>query len=50
MNNSKIINRINILKIEIIMGNYYDGWTLRGLKNELENLIKTINNDNGSIL
>ena len=36
-NNKKIIQeRIRILKQEIAMGDYYDGWTLRGLKKELK--------------
>ena len=43
-----IEKRINQLNAEIIMGNYYDGWTLNGLKeeliilkNELDKIIKT---------
>jgi hypothetical protein len=36
-NNKKIIQeRIRVLKQEIAMGDYYDGWTLRGLKKELK--------------
>lgn len=36
-NNKKIIlERIRVLKQEIAMGDYYDGWTLRGLKKELK--------------
>lgn len=36
-NNKKIIQeRVRVLKQEIAMGDYYDGWTLRGLKKELK--------------
>ena len=28
--------RIRVLREEIAMGDYYDGWTLRGLKKELK--------------
>jgi len=31
----EIKKRIDWLKTEIVMGNYYDGWTLKGLKKEL---------------
>lgn len=31
----EITKRIDQLKAEIVMGNYYDGWTLNGLKREL---------------
>lgn len=31
----EIQSRINQLKSEIIMGGYYDGWTLIGMKREL---------------
>lgn len=37
VNDKKILQeRIRILKQEIAMGDYYDGWTLRGLKKELK--------------
>lgn len=31
----EIQKRIDQLRTEITMGNYYDGWTLKGLKREL---------------
>jgi len=31
----EIEKRIKQLKTEITMGNYYDGWTLKGVKKEL---------------
>jgi len=31
----EIKSRINQLNTEISMSNYYDGWTLKGLKKEL---------------
>ena len=30
--------RASQLRVEIIMGKYYDGWTLKGMKEELANL------------
>lgn len=30
--------RIKLLTTEIVMGNYYDGWTLEGMKKEVERL------------
>ncbi len=37
VNDKKILQeRIRVLKQEIAMGGYYDGWTLRGLKKELK--------------
>ena len=30
----KLQERLRILKQEIVMGAYYDGWTLKGLKEE----------------
>jgi len=42
--------RINWLKKEIVMGGYLDGWTLKGLKEELKSktqeLIKLLNRQN----
>ncbi len=36
LSDKKILQeRIRVLKQEIAMGGYYDGWTLRGLKKEL---------------
>ena len=32
----KLQERLRILKQEIVMGAYYDGWTLKGLKKEYE--------------
>ena len=31
-------NRIQQLSIEIVMGAYYDGWTLKGMKEEVASL------------
>ena len=31
----RLEKRIDQLKTEIIMGNYYDGWSLEGMKKEL---------------
>ena len=36
MDKEQIIERLRVLKEEIIMGAYYDGWTLKGLKKEYE--------------
>lgn len=30
----RLEKRISQLKSEIVMGNYYDGWTLKGMKKE----------------
>ena len=38
----KIKKRISWLKTEIAMGEYYDGWTLSGLKKELKNLVNEL--------
>jgi len=38
-----IQKRMRVLEQEIVMGSYYDGWTLRGMKEEyntLKDLIK----------
>lgn len=32
----QIEERLRVLKEEIVMGGYYDGWTLKGLKKEYE--------------
>lgn len=34
MAKKKLQERLRILKQEIVMGAYYDGWTLKGLKEE----------------
>ena len=36
MDKKQIIERLRVLKQEIAMGSYYDGWTLKGLKKEYE--------------
>lgn len=44
---STIINmekRVKQLRVEIIMGKHYDGWTLKGMKEELAMLEIKINN------
>lgn len=38
----QIKKRISWLKTEITMGNYYDGWTLSGLKKELKELVQEL--------
>ena len=38
----EIKKRISWLKTEITMGDYYDGWTLSGLKKELKNLAQEL--------
>jgi len=35
--------RIKQLSIEITMGNYYDGWTLNGMKKEIKILMGRLN-------
>lgn len=32
---SKHESRLKQLLIEVVMGNYYDGWSLNGIKNEI---------------
>jgi hypothetical protein len=39
---NKIRNRVKQLNVEIIHGEYYDGWTLDGLIKEKEKLSKLI--------
>lgn len=34
MNKEEIKERLRVLREEIAMGSYYDGWTLKGLKKE----------------
>lgn len=41
-NIERIKNRINWLKTQIAMSGYYDGWTLSGLKNELNRLVEEL--------
>lgn len=42
----EIEERINKLKAEISMAGYYDGWTLKGLKKEINILIEKLENIN----
>ncbi len=35
--------RVKQLTIELVMKNYYDGWTLNGMKKEIESLKSEIN-------
>jgi hypothetical protein len=44
----EIKDRIIFIKTEIVMKNYSDGWTIKGLEDELHKLeekLKTIKND-----
>ena len=40
MNKFEIKNRINYLKTEVVYHGYHDGWTIKGMKKELKELIK----------
>ena len=40
MNKFEIKNRINYLKTELVHHGYHDGWTIKGMKKELKELIK----------
>ncbi len=35
--------RLRVLLQEIVMGAYYDGWTLAGLKKEYKQLLASLN-------
>ena len=44
MSKGKIFKRLRVLEQEIVMGSYYDGWTLKGLKKEYKELhVKLLN-------
>lgn len=55
INNILILEgRIKLLTTEIVMGNYYDGWSLEGMNKEVERLkakLKELKeDDNNNIL
>ena len=45
MKKKQIKERIKYLKIEIAHAGYHDGWTLKGMKEELEWLNKELKNN-----